>query len=140
LITRSLDDAIPLGEFLTGPFRCWTPRRQTQFRQRLAAELGRLLARIHDAGVAHRDLHPGNLLIHLQGDLPVLYLVDLHAVRIGRPLRWPAARDNLTLLNRWFSLRANRADRLRFWTAYRRARRTGALQKSPVLADKTLEK
>lgn len=140
LMTHSLEDAQPLGGFLSGTFRNWPRDRQIRFRQRLAGELGCLMARIHDAGVAHRDLHPGNLLVREQDDQPTLYLVDLHAVRIGSPLTWPAARDNLALLNRWFSLRTGRTDRLRFWKAYRLARQTGGLRKAPMLADRTFEK
>ena len=51
-------------------------------------------------------------------DEPCLLLIDLHAVRLGRPLDWVARRENLVVLNRWFILRAGRGDRLRFWKAY----------------------
>src|SRR5207248_2161546 len=37
------------------------------------------------------------------------------------------SRANLILFNRWFQMRASRADRLRFWHSYRRARRTLAV-------------
>ena len=36
--------------------------RQARIRQRLAVELGQFLARMHQAGIRHNDLHPGNLL------------------------------------------------------------------------------
>jgi tRNA A-37 threonylcarbamoyl transferase component Bud32 len=122
LLTRTLPDAVPLNAFLEDP-PGWGPRRRTRFRQRLARALGRLLARMHDAGVRHDDLHPGNILLRLEDDdAPRLYLIDLHAVRLGPPLLWPAARDNLVVLNRWFVLRSERGDRLRFWKAYRGAR------------------
>ena len=49
-------------------------------------------------------------------------LLDVHAIRFGPPLPWADSRANLVLLNRWFQLRATRADRLRFWRAYRAAR------------------
>jgi tRNA A-37 threonylcarbamoyl transferase component Bud32 len=122
LITRSLDDTEPLNTFLETTFPRLEACRQPRVRQRLAGELGRLLARMHDAGLAHHDLHAGNLLVRLDGDRPDLYVIDLHAARLGRPLTWRASRANLVLLNRWFVLRASRADRLRFWRAYCRAR------------------
>jgi tRNA A-37 threonylcarbamoyl transferase component Bud32 len=123
LLTRSLEDARPLGVFLEQTVPGWAPTRQAQFRQRLAWALGVLIARLHDAGIAHPDLHAGNLLLRLDlGDRPHLYLIDLHAVRLARPLGWRASRENLVILNRWFILRASRGDRLRFWLAYCQAR------------------
>ena len=53
---------------------------------------------------------------------PRFSLLDVHAIRFGAPLSWAASRANLILFNRWFQLRASRADRRRFWDAYRAAR------------------
>ncbi|MDW8267152.1 MAG: lipopolysaccharide kinase InaA family protein [Gemmataceae bacterium] len=97
--------------------------RRSWLRQRLAVALGQFLARMHDAGVVHHDLHPGNLLIRLDADdQPALFLIDLHAVSFRGPLGPRASRANLVLLNRWFTLRASPSDRLRFWLAYVKAR------------------
>jgi serine/threonine protein kinase len=73
---------------------------------------------MHEGGINHHDLHPGNLLVQLNDDEPQLFLIDLLAVRVGKPLTWNASRDNLILLNRWFSLRVSSTDRLRFWHTY----------------------
>jgi tRNA A-37 threonylcarbamoyl transferase component Bud32 len=122
LLTRTLPDAVPLNDFLDAVPAAWGTCRRARFRQRLAVALGELLATMHRAGVTHHDLHPGNLLLRLGNDgLPYLYLIDLHAVRLGSPLTWRAARDNLVILNRWFVLRSERGDRLRFWNAYQSA-------------------
>ncbi len=119
LLTRALPETRPLNSFLEITWPQWPSRRQARLRQRIAAALARLLAQMHDAGVAHHDLHPGNLLLRLDADDRVeLFLVDLHAVRIGAPLAWPARRANLILLNRWFLLRSQLTDRLRFWRFY----------------------
>jgi tRNA A-37 threonylcarbamoyl transferase component Bud32 len=119
LITRALPETRPLHSFLETALPQWPQPRQTRLRQRLAVALAGLLARMHEAGIAHHDLHPGNLLLRLDGDdRPELFLIDLHAVRLGPPLSWRARRANLILLNRWFSLRSQRTDRLRFWRAY----------------------
>jgi tRNA A-37 threonylcarbamoyl transferase component Bud32 len=122
LVTRTLD-AEPLGTFIEQALPALAPGRQARWRQRLAVALGRFVARLHDAGIAHHDLHANNLLVAGgDEDEPRLYLVDLHAVRLGAPLGWRASRDNLVLLNRWFVMRVGRADRLRFWRAYTTAR------------------
>jgi tRNA A-37 threonylcarbamoyl transferase component Bud32 len=127
LITATVPDARPLGMFLEGDLPTLTRKRQTALRQRLAVALGRFLALLHDAGVTHHDLHPGNLLLHLDGqDVPRLFLIDLHLVRLGKPLSWRASRANLIVLNRWFLLRSERTDRLRFWRAYHQARQQTA--------------
>jgi tRNA A-37 threonylcarbamoyl transferase component Bud32 len=119
LITRTLPETRPLQSFLETTLPQWPVTRRSRLRQRLAVALGLLLARMHQAGIAHHDLHPGNLLLRLVAEDQVeLFLIDLHAVRIGAPLSCRARRANLILLNRWFSLRSERADRLRFWRAY----------------------
>jgi tRNA A-37 threonylcarbamoyl transferase component Bud32 len=117
LITRSLD-AVPLGTFLEQTLPTLEKQR-TRLRQRLAVALGRFLAQMHAAGITHHDLHANNILLALGADdAPQMFLIDLHAVRLGPPLGPRARRDNLVLLNRWFVMRASRSDRLRFWRAY----------------------
>lgn len=139
LVTRTLPRSRNLIDVLAGPV-------SPSLRQALAVGLGAFLARAHAAGVRHDDLHPGNLLVALEGQAfeattsltagprafghgentaltsrrVALFLIDLDAVRLGPPLPWPAARDNLVVLNRWFLLRFSRADRLRAWCAYSR--------------------
>ncbi|MFO0805321.1 MAG: lipopolysaccharide kinase InaA family protein [Gemmataceae bacterium] len=107
LITKSLDDAVPFTALVAQPM---TPGE----RRELARSLGRFFAKLHDAGVDHPDPHPGNLLVR-DGRFS---LIDLHAVGLTGPLSWKRRRANLVLFNRWFQLRANRTDRLRFWRAY----------------------
>lgn len=123
LLTRTLD-ARPLLDFLEGELPALPARHQARIRQRLSCALGRFLARMHAAGAIHDDLHPGNLLFHTGGYGRIeLHLIDLHAVRFPRSCPWPTCRDNLVIFNRFFILRADRSDRLRFWTAYHAARR-----------------
>jgi len=119
LITHTLASTEPLNTFLESTWPQLPARRRACLAPRLAATLGDLMAKMHDAGIYHTDLHAGNLLIRLQpDDRPVLFLIDLHAVSLRGPLDWPTTRENLVMLNRWFSLRVNRSDRLRFWQAY----------------------
>ena len=130
LVTRSLEGCEPLNVFLARTMPQLDPPRRTLVRQRLCEELGRLVARIHEAGILHNDFHAGNLLVHLGDDDAItLYLIDLDAVRVGNPLDWPTTLDNLVMLNSWFVLRVNRADRLRFWKAYFDSRGLGSWEK-----------
>jgi len=118
-ITRCEAGAGPLQQLLDDGFPGVKREELPQRRRETAQELGRLLARLHDAGVAHPDPHPGNLLAaERAGRAPAVTLIDLHAIRFGPPLSWAEGLDNLVLFNRWFQLRASRSDRFRFWQAY----------------------
>jgi tRNA A-37 threonylcarbamoyl transferase component Bud32 len=119
LITRGLDDSQPLSTFIEKTLPAMSALRRPGIRQALAKALGEFVAKLHAAGIVHRDLHAANLLVCLDGeDQPALHLVDVHDVQLKSHLGWPARRANLVMLNRWFSLRAGRTDRLRFWLAY----------------------
>jgi tRNA A-37 threonylcarbamoyl transferase component Bud32 len=123
LISARLEDTEPLNDFIERISPGLAPGRQTRLRQVLATALGQFIARMHDAGVLHRDFHPGNLLVRLDAeDRPSLFLIDLHAVSLRASLPWRLCRENLIVLNRWFILRTSRSDRLRFWRAYFAAR------------------
>jgi tRNA A-37 threonylcarbamoyl transferase component Bud32 len=121
-ITRGLEEVQPLGRFLEEDLPRLPAREQTRTRHQVAASLGVFVARLHEAGIAHHDFHAANVMIRHDESGPVLFLLDLDAVRLSARLAWPASRANLVLLNRYFSLRANRSDRLRFWQAYCRTR------------------
>ncbi|MBN2024538.1 MAG: phosphotransferase [Pirellulales bacterium] len=60
------------------------PSQRLRRAARAATELGRLLGRMHDRRVSHRDLKAANLLVQEQGDGVRAYLVDLDGVRIHR--------------------------------------------------------
>jgi tRNA A-37 threonylcarbamoyl transferase component Bud32 len=123
LITHSLENTESVSDFIEKTLpQCAAPRR-VRLAHRLATALGQFVARLHDAGIVHQDLHAANLLVRVEpGDWPSLHLIDLHAVDVRRPLAWAASRGNLVMLNRWFVLRVSRTDRYRFWRAYCRAR------------------
>lgn len=62
----------------------------------LFAALGRYLRRLHDAGVWHRDLSIGNVLVREAEDAvpPEFLVVDLNRARLGRKLGlWRRTRD-----------------------------------------------
>jgi hypothetical protein len=99
-------------------------------REQLATKLGKLVAKIHDAGILHHDLHAANLLVRIgPEDRVELFVIDLLAVKVGPPLDWASSRDNLVTMNCWFTFRVHRSDRLRFWKAYFEARQFGQWQR-----------
>ncbi|VTT96464.1 serine threonine protein kinase : Mn2+-dependent serine/threonine protein kinase OS=Singulisphaera acidiphila (strain ATCC BAA-1392 / DSM 18658 / VKM B-2454 / MOB10) GN=Sinac_2919 PE=4 SV=1: Kdo: Kdo [Gemmataceae bacterium] len=122
LITRGVA-AVPFLDFLETEYAALPPAGQRATGQQLTVALAEFFARLHDAGIAHPDPHPGNLLLEMPAcRVPRLTLLDLHAVRLGPPLSWHKSRANLALFNRFFQLRAGRPERARFWHHYRRTR------------------
>jgi tRNA A-37 threonylcarbamoyl transferase component Bud32 len=94
-------------------------------RRRLAAELARLAARLHEAGVEHRDLHERNIVIRPTLGAEELFLLDLHELRRRPGREWRFAERDLARMGRYFTLRTSAADRLRFFRAYADERRFG---------------
>jgi len=120
LVTRAVQDAAPLDQFLTGHLATLSPRARCLLVQSLAA----LCALVHDAGLEHDDLHAGNILI-VWSDLsqqPDLRLIDLDRARIGKPLGWRAVRRNLAMLYCGLHHVATERDCWRFWRTYRKRR------------------
>jgi len=126
LITFSLQDTHPLLDVLMKQLPAAPEPERSRRRQRLAQALGAFLAQVHRAGILHRDLHLGNLLFRSGcGGAPEFFLIDLHAAQLGPALAWPDIRDNLVIFNRWFMVRGQRSDRLRFWHSYARCQWPG---------------
>src|SRR5258708_547609 len=75
LITRSLENTEPLDRFVLATLPGFDSARHSRVRQQLALELARLIAQMHNAGIIHRDLFAGNILVCLEAsDLLRLYL------------------------------------------------------------------
>lgn len=82
--------------------------------------LADLVARMHQAGVSHEDLHCGNLLVRPGPDGVELVLMDLHRISRRRRLsRRRRAADLAQLMHDRRDL-TTRADRLRFLKEYLR--------------------
>jgi tRNA A-37 threonylcarbamoyl transferase component Bud32 len=116
LVTRALDHVTPLVDSLM------SFGERSADRQRLACELGRFLAKLHDAGVLHRDLHPGNFLLRHHDGRFEFTLVDLDAVRLGATVSETKSVGNLALFAAGFLHAVTRVDRYRFLAAYAEAR------------------
>ena len=124
LVTKEIQDTIPLDEFVEERLPLMSPARQGKLRRDLAKTLADLTARLHDAGFVHQDFHPGNILLRVGPDDALkLAVIDLDALRVTKRLSWGDVRENLALLNHYFWSRCNRSDRYRFLHAYLKARR-----------------
>lgn len=117
LVTETVRDAEPLSEF-------WLKvRDQPRNAWRLIDVVARLVARAHQIGFHHCDMHSGNILVRPRpGEEPEALFVDLHDVAIGRRVPTHTIVANIAQLNQWFRRHATRTQRLRFLDAYLRYR------------------
>ena len=119
LMTETVAEATSLLTYLEQVLPGLPAGRQVRERQAVARALGAFVATLHTAAIYHHDLHPGNVLLQWADDsTPTLALIDLHALRVGGAVHWSDCERNLAVLNRYFVLRASRADRRRFWASY----------------------
>jgi tRNA A-37 threonylcarbamoyl transferase component Bud32 len=119
LVTPAISSATPLDQFVQRDLFAQPEPLRSQIRQKLADEMGVMTARLHDAGLLHRDFHPGNILVRLAEEgSPELVMIDLDALRASRRVSWKLARQNLASLDHYFWLRSSRTDRFRFLKAY----------------------
>jgi len=109
------------------PADTWHERQLTQgpagerrIRQATLA-LAELIGRMHAAGVAHGDLHCGNVLVRTDTDPPELVLTDLHRTHRRRRLSRRLRAANLAQLFHDRSNFTHRTDRLRFLRRYLQA-------------------
>ncbi|MCK6457184.1 MAG: hypothetical protein L6Q92_11730 [Phycisphaerae bacterium] len=117
LVTRAVPGAQPLCDY-------WMAVRDDRPRAlAIVAQVARLIARAHQCGFHHRDMHAGNIIVQTeQCPQPAPLFVDLHAVTIGRSVEPREIIANLAQLNQWFRRHATRTQRLRFLRAYLAAR------------------
>jgi Lipopolysaccharide kinase (Kdo/WaaP) family len=95
IITHSIENSQSLHAFLTSIHK-YPTRRLTRIRQRLAKELGTLLARIHQAGIMHQDLHCGNILLRecaAAAVMPACLCGEAAHARVDGPHFTPAGAD-----------------------------------------------
>lgn len=117
LVVEAAYGAETLDVFLVGPAAPRTHHERTAF----IAALSHSLARMHSAGLFHRDLYAKHIFVRREGGKFVINIIDLQRMHRGTGRRHLAA--DLAALNVTLPWRtATSADRLRFLHEYVRAR------------------
>lgn len=115
LITRAIDGVVPLGQFCARTLPQLPAGTRARVRQALAVEVGRTLARLAAARMAHAPLRADDLLVRVGEDGQVgLWVAGLGHLRRQSPRRMPtqlaaldlALGDVVTLADRCRCLRA----------------------------------
>ena len=123
LVTEAVEPAWPLNEFWRILTTDQDAARQRGDRDQLIDRLAELIARAHQAGFEHVDMHAENILVQRQGQQTYrAVFVDVHSARRDVPITEKAVVRNLAQLNQWFRRHAALAERLRFLKAYLRWR------------------
>ncbi len=123
LVTHASEPAYPLSEQWSVLLADDDPARGRRDRAYLIDQLAELIARAHQAGFEHRDMHAANILVRPMGRQRYeTAFVDLQNARVGRALSDQTVVRNLGQLNQWFRQRASIGDRLRFLRRYVRWR------------------
>jgi len=123
LVTRAIEPAYPLDEYWELLRADEDGDRSRRDRLNLIDLLAAMIARAHQAGFEHRDMHAANILVRPLGrGRYETALVDLQTLRFGKPLSDPAVVRCLGQLNQWFRRHAGIGDRLRFLRRYLRWR------------------
>ncbi len=123
LISEAIEPAQPLNEFWLQLGGDEDEARRRRDIAHLTERLAEMIARAHQAGFEHLDMHAANILV--QPLSPRKYrtvFVDLQSARRGMPLSDHAVVRNLAQLNQWFRRHSSVGDRLRFLRAYLRWR------------------
>ncbi len=123
LVTEALEPTTPLNEFWATLQTDEDDQRRRADTAQLIETLAELIARAHQSGFEHTDMHAENILVQRVG--PRRYravFVDLHSARLDTPISDRAVLRNLAQLNQWFRRHASIGDRLRFLRAYLRWR------------------
>ena len=86
--------------------------------RKMTRRVGRLLAKMHNAGLFHENLQSESLRVRTDGKTPQCIVMNLHQMR---RIRWPRRQVRVRYLARSLHacfLRGSQMDRLRFFRAY----------------------
>lgn len=122
LLTRKVEDALPLHDFILN----WRPSQTLLSRLAFIEDLAGFIRRLHDRGIRHSDLHVGNILVQEKNDQQ-FFLLDVDRATIqDRPLHQAESVGNLALLLCTFRPYGRSLDRFYFMRFYSGLDRLGA--------------
>jgi heptose I phosphotransferase len=123
LVTEAVEPTQPLSEFWQHMASDDDAHRRRTDIAALTDLLAQMIARSHQAGFEHLDMHAANILVESRGRRRYRTLfVDLQCARQAVPIRDGAVVRNLAQLNQWFRRHSTIGERLRFLRAYLRWR------------------
>lgn len=135
IVTDDLTDTLSLEDVAAH----WAGKPPLAAKRQLIQRLGEIAARMHQAGVNHRDFYLCHFLLKRTdfdaGDFTApLYLIDLHRSQVRKqvPKRW-LVKDLGGLYFSAAPLALTRTDLLRFVRAYRGQKASVALRQHPSL-------
>ena len=97
LITEEIPDCVTLRDLCSREPHA--PLLSREQRRSLVRQLADILARLHNHGIYHSDLHSGNFLVCVDAGSARLHLLDLHAARaLWRPLSLSQILHNMAML------------------------------------------
>ena len=120
VMTRAIEDAVPLRTLIDGPGNVPFPMPGRAERLRLVAEFAALLRRAHEERFFLHTLRAKNVLLTCTRGAYALHLIDVPFAGIWRWKLMPRAgrvRD-LALLMKWARVLLTRTERMRFAKAY----------------------
>ncbi len=89
-----------------------------RIRKNIADALGRLTRALHQKGIFHADMKACNILVRLEGEIPILSLVDYDHIKIFDTIPTKYIMKNLIQLNTSIPKEITRSLRFRFLKAY----------------------
>jgi tRNA A-37 threonylcarbamoyl transferase component Bud32 len=119
LVTEGIADVQPLDRFIQETLQLLPSSRRGKILRNLTDELAALVAKLHEAGVLHPDLHSGNVLVRLlEDDSLRVFLIDLQEAESCRTASWRRSRRDLLAFGLFFFTTVRAVDRARFLRRY----------------------
>lgn len=116
IITKALPDSINLEDY-------FKQNKQISFmdKKKIITAVAAIAKKLHSNGINHRDFYLCHFLLdkHDRGDMPLIYIIDLHRAQMRNkvPLRWQV-KDISGLYFSSMDLNFTRQDYLRFLKEY----------------------
>ncbi len=118
LITNALKGSLSVYEYLDTFFK-ERSAKVIQKKRNFIIKMGRLIGRLHKAGIFHGDLRPGNILIVHSDNNSIFYFIDNERNRgFSKGIPQRLREKNLVQINMILMPQITFSDRMRFFKAY----------------------